>query len=94
MRSVHDLLGEARSGLDRYSAVRTWQALADGALVVDIRSHAQRLAGEIPGALVLERNVLECPGTGRHGGDIAKLERRCGEQSYELHPDVWLRQRS
>ena len=59
MRSVDDLLREARSTLDRYSAPRTWQALADGALVVDIRSHAQRLAGEIPGALVLERNVLE-----------------------------------
>ena len=59
-RSVDDLLAEARSGLDRYSAERTWQALQAGALVVDIRSHAQRLAaGEVPGALVLERNVLE-----------------------------------
>ncbi len=34
--------------------------MASGALLVDTRSEAQRLAGgEIPGALVIERNVLE-----------------------------------
>src|SRR5205085_9403192 len=35
-------------------------AMAAGALVVDTRSEAQRLRdGELPGALVVERNVLE-----------------------------------
>lgn len=59
-RSVDDLLREARGTLDRYPAARAWQALQHGALVVDIRSAAQRReAGEVPGALVLERNVLE-----------------------------------
>ena len=59
-RSVDDLLREARGSLDRYSAERAWDALQRGALVVDIRSAAQRAAaGEVPGALVLERNVLE-----------------------------------
>ena len=59
-RSVDDLLWEARSGLDRLSPARAAAALRRGALLVDIRPHAQRTAeGEIPGALVLERNVLE-----------------------------------
>jgi rhodanese-related sulfurtransferase len=59
-RSVEDLLWEARTGLDRYSPARAAAALDRGALLVDIRPHAQRVAeGEVPGALVLERNVLE-----------------------------------
>lgn len=59
-RSVDDLLWEARSGLDRYSPARAAAAVGRGALLVDIRPHAQRvLEGEVPGALVLERNVLE-----------------------------------
>jgi rhodanese-related sulfurtransferase len=59
-RSVDELLAEARSRLDRYSAARAAAAQRQGALLVDIRPHAQRLAeGEVPGALVLERNVLE-----------------------------------
>jgi rhodanese-related sulfurtransferase len=59
-RSVDDLLWEARAGLDRLSPARAAAAVHRGALLVDIRPHAQRSAeGEIPGALVLERNVLE-----------------------------------
>ena len=59
-RTVDDLLWEARSQLDRLPPGRAAAALARGALLVDIRPHAQRVAeGEIPGALVLERNVLE-----------------------------------
>ena len=59
-RSVDDVLWEARAGLDRYSPARAAEALTRGALLVDIRPHAQRvLEGEVPGALVLERNVLE-----------------------------------
>jgi rhodanese-related sulfurtransferase len=59
-RSVDELLWEARSGLDRLSPAHAAAAQARGALLVDIRPHGQRIAeGEIAGALVLERNVLE-----------------------------------
>lgn len=58
--TVDELLDKARSGLDRYDARRTQEALGRGALVVDIRSEGQRRAkGGLPGAVVLERNVLE-----------------------------------
>ncbi|MCU1595704.1 MAG: sulfurtransferase [Frankiales bacterium] len=59
-RTINDVLAEARSGLVRLSAVEALAAQQSGALLVDIRPSAQRIAeGEIPGALVLERNVLE-----------------------------------
>ncbi|MCW2600764.1 MAG: sulfurtransferase [Frankiales bacterium] len=59
-RTVDDLLWEARRQLDRLSPQQTLAAQRLGALLVDIRPHAQRvLEGEIPGALVVERNVLE-----------------------------------
>jgi rhodanese-related sulfurtransferase len=47
--------------LHRLPPVAAHAAVADGgALLVDIRPAAQRAAeGEIPGALVIERNVLE-----------------------------------
>jgi rhodanese-related sulfurtransferase len=54
------MLARARERLTRMSPQRAAQAVADGALLVDIRPAAQRAAeGEIPGALVIERNVLE-----------------------------------
>jgi rhodanese-related sulfurtransferase len=57
-RSIDEVLAEARSRLDRVSPAQA--AAEDGALLVDIRPAAQRLAeGEIPGALIVERNVLE-----------------------------------
>ncbi|MDR7167997.1 rhodanese-related sulfurtransferase [Nocardia kruczakiae] len=58
--SAEDLLARARAGLNRVEPVTAAQRLAEGALVVDIRPHADRLAeGEIPGAVVVERIVLE-----------------------------------
>jgi rhodanese-related sulfurtransferase len=58
--SVDDLLADARSGLDRLTPAQTVAALEDDALLVDIRPAAQRAAeGEIPGALIIERNHLE-----------------------------------
>jgi rhodanese-related sulfurtransferase len=57
---VDDCLVAARSMLRRLTAREAASAHADGALLVDIRPVAQRRAdGEIPGALVIERNVLE-----------------------------------
>ena len=59
-KTVDQLLGEARARLRRLSPAETADALAAGALVVDTRPAAQRAQdGEMPGALVVERNVLE-----------------------------------
>jgi rhodanese-related sulfurtransferase len=58
--TVDDLLAEARDGLPRLTPAGAAEAAARGAVLVDIRPHAYRAAeGEIDGALVVERNVLE-----------------------------------
>jgi rhodanese-related sulfurtransferase len=58
--SLDSLLSDARSGLARLDPAAAAEARAAGAILVDIRPHAFRAAeGEIPGALVVERNVLE-----------------------------------
>ncbi|GAA4973062.1 rhodanese-like domain-containing protein [Kineococcus glutinatus] len=57
---IADVLARARARLDRLTPVQAHAEQAAGALLVDIRPMAQRLTeGEVPGALVLERNVLE-----------------------------------
>jgi rhodanese-related sulfurtransferase len=59
-RTVDDMLAEARTHLKRLDPGEAYVASSDGALLVDIRPAAQRAAeGEIPGALIVERNVLE-----------------------------------
>ena len=59
-RSIDELLAEARSRISRLSVHETAQRVAAGAVLVDIRPAAQRAReGEVPGALVVERNVLE-----------------------------------
>jgi rhodanese-related sulfurtransferase len=59
-RTIDQVLAEARTRLDRLTPPRALRAVADGAVLVDIRPAAQRAAeGEIPGALIVERNVLE-----------------------------------
>jgi rhodanese-related sulfurtransferase len=58
--SIDEILAAARARLTRLGPVLACQAVADAALLVDIRPHAQRLIeGEIPGAMIIERNVLE-----------------------------------
>lgn len=58
--SVDALLAHAREGLRRLSPDAARDAVAAGALLVDIRPQWQRVAdGEIPGSLVVERNHLE-----------------------------------
>lgn len=60
MAAVDRLLAAARSRLARLDPRAAAQAQRDGALLVDIRPFGVRRAeGEIPGALVVERNVLE-----------------------------------
>jgi rhodanese-related sulfurtransferase len=59
--TVDELLAEARRRLPgRMRPEDLGAAMAEGALVVDTRSEAQRRRdGELPGAVVVERNVLE-----------------------------------
>lgn len=59
-RTVDEVLAAARSRLRRMKPAHCAAALARGALLVDIRTEAQRREqGEVPGSLVVERNVLE-----------------------------------
>jgi len=57
---VDDLLAAARAGLNRLSVCQAVAAVGEGARLVDIRPAWQRARdGEIPGALIVERNHLE-----------------------------------
>jgi rhodanese-related sulfurtransferase len=59
-RSIEQLLQDARSTLSRVVVGNLDDEIANGALLVDTRPIAQREAdGEIPGAIVIDRNVLE-----------------------------------
>ena len=59
-RTIAEVLAAARSRLTRVTPAEAYRATRAGAVVVDIRPAAQRAAeGELPGALVIERNVLE-----------------------------------
>jgi rhodanese-related sulfurtransferase len=58
--TIDEMLAAARSRLRRLYAFEVPDALARGAHLVDIRPQAQRQAeGILPGALAIERNVLE-----------------------------------
>jgi rhodanese-related sulfurtransferase len=58
--SISEVLTAARRRLDRLNPARAHEAIKDGALLVDIRPQAQRRSeGEVPGAVIVERNVLE-----------------------------------
>ena len=59
-RTIDEVLAAARARLARVTPAQAHEEAAAGALLVDIRPQAQRAAeGQIPGALVVERNVLE-----------------------------------
>ena len=54
------LLSAARTRLDRLTPAQARAEVDEGAVVADIRPAAQRAEqGDLPGALVVERNVLE-----------------------------------
>jgi rhodanese-related sulfurtransferase len=58
--SVDELLAEVRGGLTRLRPEAAFAGLTDGAVLVDIRSLEQRIVeGEVPGAIIIGRNVLE-----------------------------------
>jgi rhodanese-related sulfurtransferase len=59
-RSIDQILGDARSRLRRLSPEAARRVADDGGVLVDIRPAAQRAEeGDVPGALIVERNVLE-----------------------------------
>jgi rhodanese-related sulfurtransferase len=59
-RTIDQVLAVSRARLARLGPGEAQAAVAAGALLVDIRPQAQRAAeGKIPGALIVERNVLE-----------------------------------
>ncbi len=59
-RTIDEVLASARDRLTRLTPGQAQAARAAGAVLVDIRPAAQRAAeGGLPGALVVERNVLE-----------------------------------
>ena len=60
MTGVDDLLAAARAGLRRLSPAEVVEAQRRGALLVDTRTAEQRSQqGELPGAVVIDRTVLE-----------------------------------
>jgi rhodanese-related sulfurtransferase len=60
MTTVQDLLAAARARLDRLDPQRAAEMVERGAILVDTRPAWQReQEGELPGALLIERNHLE-----------------------------------
>jgi rhodanese-related sulfurtransferase len=58
--SIDELLAASRAGVRRYGPEETRDVAARGALVVDTRTEAQRRRqGQLPGAVVIDRTVLE-----------------------------------
>jgi rhodanese-related sulfurtransferase len=59
-RTIDEILADARARLARVTPAEADAARERGAVIVDIRPAAQREAnGELPFAVVIERNVLE-----------------------------------
>ena len=60
LSGVDRLVAQAREGLRRLTPAEALAAQQRGALLVDTRTEAQRRQqGELPGALVIDRTVLE-----------------------------------
>lgn len=58
--TTEELLAEARAGIDRLTPAAALAATRDGALLIDIRPREQRdRDGLLPGAHLIQRNVLE-----------------------------------
>ena len=79
-RTVHDLVDAARARYTRIGPVAAHRAACDGALLIDTRDGDQRRRdGLIPGALVIDRTVLEWrvdPASGATHPRISGLDAR------------------
>jgi rhodanese-related sulfurtransferase len=59
-RSIDAVLTDARANLDRLGPRDAYEAVRRGAVLVDIRPLTNReIEGGVPGALVIDRNILE-----------------------------------
>jgi rhodanese-related sulfurtransferase len=78
--AIAALLETARKGLDRVQPADLASEIAAGALVVDIRPIEQRHRdGDLPGALTIDRNILEWrldPTSPDHIPEVADAGRR------------------
>jgi rhodanese-related sulfurtransferase len=74
------LLDDERGGLDRVGPEAAFAEMEAGAALVDIRPPEQRLVeGEVPGAFIIGRNVLEWrldPKSDASIPDLARYDRR------------------
>ena len=79
--AIDELLAAARTDLERVQPHQLASAIASGALVVDIRPLEQRRNdGDLPGALVIDRNVLEW-----------RLDPTCPHRIADVTgPDIWV----
>jgi rhodanese-related sulfurtransferase len=58
--AIDRLLAQARNALDRVQVEDLADEVSRGAILIDIRPLEQRLGdGDLPGAIVIDRNVLE-----------------------------------
>jgi rhodanese-related sulfurtransferase len=58
--SIEELLAEVQAAIPRYTPAAARAAVAEGAVLVDIRPLEQRERdGLVPGAAIVDRNVLE-----------------------------------
>jgi rhodanese-related sulfurtransferase len=59
-KSIDELLDDARARLRRVTPAEAARILDEGGLLIDTRNEAKRRErGEIPGAIVVDRDVLE-----------------------------------
>lgn len=80
LTTVEEMLAEARAEIDRLAPAEAQAAARAGAVLVDIRPLEQRLRdGLVPGAAVVDRNVLEWrldPRGEHRDPELASVDRR------------------
>lgn len=80
LTTVEELLAEAAAEIDRLTPAEAHEAAAEGDLLIDIRPVEQRRRdGLVPGAAIVDRNVLEWrldPGGEHRNPDLARRDRR------------------
>jgi rhodanese-related sulfurtransferase len=80
LTTVEELLAEARAEIDRLTPAEAQEAAHNGDLLVDIRPVEQRRRdGLVPGAAIVDRNVLEWrldPEGDHRNPDLARPDRR------------------
>jgi rhodanese-related sulfurtransferase len=80
LTTVEDLLAEAEAEIDRLTPAEAHEAAQQGHLLIDIRPLEQRRRdGLVPGAAIVDRNVLEWrldPDGAHRNPELARRDRR------------------